>query len=166
MKVELLNLPQEAILYEMNLLEWVEGVGNMDGTFTVARTSLGFAWEGTMMWLLCYEQNGSTLLSRSGFDLDLNYDCYYHVGIEETLLLEGNIYPNPTNGLLHIDLSGQEESLSKQVSIYSVTGQIIDSYVFNSHNFEINLQDYPSGIYIIKVTDETGIVLQGKIIKR
>ena len=166
LKVELLNLPQEAILYEMNLLEWVEGVGNMDGTFTVARTSLGFAWEGTMMWLLCYEQNGSTLLSRSGFDLDLNYDCYYHVGIEETLILEGNIYPNPTNGLLHIDLSGQEESLSKQVSIYSVTGQIIDSYVFNSHNFEINLQDYPSGIYIIKVTDETGIVLQEKIIKR
>ncbi|MBR0076793.1 MAG: T9SS type A sorting domain-containing protein [Bacteroidales bacterium] len=38
--------------------------------------------------------------------------------------------------------------------------------MFNSQNFEINLQNYPSGIYIIKMTDDTGVVLQEKIIKQ
>ena len=54
----------------------------------------------------------------------------------------------------------------KQITVYAITGQIVYSFMPKSQISEINLKDYPSGIYIIKVTDETGIVLQKKIIKK
>ena len=88
------------------------------------------------------------------------------ISVPEFVEQEVKVFPNPANGFVHIELLEQKGNTNKQLSVYTITGQIIDSYIFNSHNFEINLQNYPSGIYIIKVTDETGIVLQEKIIKK
>ena len=153
---------------QCDFIEWIEGIGGPNGVFNIDIFAFFASSETTYPYLLCFEEEGDLMMSYTEWDDDHTYDCFYlpGVGTIENTKVQGVIYPNPTNGFLHIEFSGQEESLSKQVSIYSVTGQIIDSQILNSLDFEINIQNYPSGIYIIKVTDETGIVLQEKIIKR
>ena len=167
LKVEVLNWPQEDILYnEENLLEWVEGIGNMDGTFTVARTSLGFVWEGTMMWILCYEQNGNTLLSRPWNDLDLNYDCFYHVGIEEGTLQEKCLYPNPTTGTITLSLPESWANVTAQVALYNTAGQRVFSKLSKSQLIEMDLQGFPSGLYILQTIGADRQIISKKIIKQ
>ena len=153
------------------LEEWIVGIGNTNGTFSVGAYFYGIAKVDPFvpLELICYEQNGNLLLSGPWADPDSIQDCFSlgHInGIEENTHQQWNIYPNPTDGTISIDLSEYEEGTFKQVMVYAITGQIVYSFMPKSPNFEINLQDYPSGIYFIKVTDETGIVLQGKIIKR
>ena len=155
-------------LGQCDFIEWIEGIGGPNGVFNIDISAFFAISETTSPRLLCFEEEGDLMMSYTEWDDDYTYDCFYlpYVGTIENTKAQGVIYPNPTNGFVHIDLSGQEENLPKQVSIYSVTGQIIDSYIFNFQSFEINLQNYPSGVYILKMTDNSGIVLQEKIIKQ
>ena len=146
----------------------IEGIGNIHSPFTIGTDGFMYPWEGSILELICYEQDNNLLLHRLSADYEGDDDCFSfgNVSVTEIKEQQWKVYPNPANGFVHIELLEQKGNTNKQLSVYAITGQIIDSYIFNSHNFEINLQNYPSGIYIIKVTDETGIVLQEKIIKQ
>jgi hypothetical protein len=59
-------------------------------------------------------------------------------------------YPNPTSGFYTVkSLNGEE---IKSVTVFQMNGQLINSTKFNGENeYKINLNDYPNGIYFIKV---------------
>ena len=151
--------------------EWIVGIGNMDGTFSVGASFYGVSKADPLVPLnmICYEQNGDILLSRPWADPDSIQDCFslgYIGGIEENTHQQWNIYPNPTNGSISIDLSGYEEGSIKQIAVYAITGQIVYSSMPKSQTFEIDMHDCPSGLYLIEITGTSGIVLQTKIIKQ
>jgi len=67
----------------------------------------------------------------------------------------GNIYPNPVNDQLHIDLSNIIESeLSMQ--LFSVTGKLVLSYQLTDLENTIPLNHLESGVYTLKIVGETG----------
>lgn len=61
---------------------------------------------------------------------------------------EINIYPNPTNNILHIDT---DEKL-REIKILTVTGKVVKSVLPNSNT--IHTTDLPIGIYLIQITTD------------
>jgi hypothetical protein len=69
--------------------------------------------------------------------------------IEDQTLLNISIYPNPTDNTLFI--SGNETPIT--VAIYNVLGKEVLS-IKNTNN--INVQAFPSGAYVIRISDGVG----------
>ena len=70
------------------------------------------------------------------------------VGLEEEI--SGlNVYPNPSNGIVNIQLEGNQTFL---VQVNDVVGKLISEENINS-NTTLNLQDLERGVYFITVSD-------------
>jgi hypothetical protein len=75
------------------------------------------------------------------------------------------LYPNPNNGRFTIKLQGVRDK--EQVEIYNMLGEKIYSSALSIHNstFSIDLGTKPAGVYLYRVTNETGTLLgEGKFI--
>lgn len=73
------------------------------------------------------------------------------------------IYPNPSGGLVTINLSNGETIMDLEV--HSIAGQLVDRIVgINSNSFNYQLPAR-SGVYVFKITDTSGKVRYKKIIK-
>lgn len=70
------------------------------------------------------------------------------------------VFPNPTNGTLNIQFSDGSEMASAH--IYDLQGRIIAAGSISP----INLNDIPSGLYILLVTDNNGAKYYQKIVKQ
>ena len=69
------------------------------------------------------------------------------IEIEKSITL----YPNPVRDILH--LRGAVQSI-KTVEVYSIIGQLVDTFTNNLES--INISDYNSSIYILKANTENG----------
>jgi len=64
------------------------------------------------------------------------------------------VYPNPTTGLVNVDLSYfYVENKTYQLSIYNVLGEKLQSFEVDAPTLTIRLQNHPKGIYLIEVSD-------------
>jgi hypothetical protein len=68
--------------------------------------------------------------------------------IEKTKI---TIYPNPTKGLLKIDISGFDFNNVSSVNIYSAKGLLLVSRTSLTDTNLIDLSNYAVGIYILKI---------------
>lgn len=59
-----------------------------------------------------------------------------------------NVYPNPTQDILHID----SESIIESVSIYSSTGQMLQEYQVELNTIQLSLENFSTGIYFVKIS--------------
>lgn len=75
--------------------------------------------------------------------------------VETPELVNGiKVYPNPTTGLVNIDLSTfYVEDKTYQLSIYNVLGERLQSFEVNTSTLTVQLQGQPEGIYLIEVSD-------------
>ncbi|PZR21528.1 MAG: secretion system protein Por [Flavobacterium psychrophilum] len=71
------------------------------------------------------------------------------------------IYPNPVNELVTID----SVNLIRNIEVYDMTGKQLTAVNPNSNTIVINFAKYSSGIYLVKITGETGTMTQ-KIVKQ
>ena len=67
------------------------------------------------------------------------------------------LYPNPTAGSVHLDLS-VEVSAGTIVRIIDALGTVVGEQMVQGNSIEVNLQNYPQGAYLL--------VLQGRILKQ
>lgn len=81
------------------------------------------------------------------------------LGISETKLNTVGMYPNPTNGILHIKTGTPIESLK----VVNEAGQSVEVLLSNN---EINMQGFPSGIYIVQLKFKNGQPFFKKIVKK
>lgn len=72
--------------------------------------------------------------------------------------LKFNLYPNPANNLINIDLATE----LKQVEVYNPHGQ----KVLSATEKQINIDGLTSGVYFVKVADTDGSVATQKLIKK
>ena len=82
------------------------------------------------------------------------------VGITENTISEEliTVYPNPTNGLVHIEIPNQT---IQSIKLYDLQGQLIKETIQN----QFNLSNYSNGTYFIKAQTKTGFY-NYKIIKQ
>ena len=98
--------------------------------------------------------------------IDISSDGYifwsdtFSILVREPLNIEdisepiARIYPNPTNGIINIEI-GAEDEQNMEIEIYTVTGAVIYHKVYKSaaaHFVEqVDLSGYAKGIYLVKV---------------
>ncbi|MDP4798335.1 MAG: T9SS type A sorting domain-containing protein [Crocinitomicaceae bacterium] len=96
-----------------------------------------------------------TAFPSGGFDLDAV--AVIHEGtqtVQENSVSKISIYPNPSSGLFNIKGEGRGS-----YSITSSTGQLIFNSEF-SNDFNVDLSNFPKGIYILHVNNGSGIYIE------
>ena len=91
----------------------------------------------------------------------LSEDCASLIGVEEEKEQAVEVFPNPTTGLLNINIKE-----TGMYELYSVLGQTaIQSGHFNAGDNQINLSRLDLGVYMLKVINTQGDVQLKRIIK-
>jgi hypothetical protein len=84
--------------------------------------------------------------------------------VEELSEEQVAIYPNPTNGIINLDL---ETTGKVEISVVDITGKQWIRKSVDSGNTQMNLTDLPAGMYIVQMVDEnSGKAIFKKIIKQ
>ena len=94
--------------------------------------------------------------------INITQQAHITAGINESFGSKENIYPNPVTGKLNIRLLS--ENLPSIIQIYSVTGKRLVDIIAVSPETAIDLDKFPEGPYIIKITSLQQTTVQ-KIIK-
>lgn len=109
-----------------------------------AQSSYGFTYEGgkrvtrAIITLKSAKIAKDTLQAKKEVLID-------QVGLQET-----RIYPNPTKGILKVDLPLLVEK-NTTIRLYNSTGKLIIQQVAVESNNELNLSSYPPGLYIMSI---------------
>lgn len=103
--------------------------------------------------------------SNDGVDIvTLKYNALVTGIAENKLALQDlQIYPNPAKDKLMVRLNGEHFS-ETSISICTINGELIKQEMFLSYPQVINIEQFPAGIYLIKVVGQDGIAI-GKFIK-
>ena len=100
----------------------------------------------------CYWHFGEELLQFGEVDCDEIYNNYNDVAEHDATGFE--VYPNPANNIITI-VGSDRECLPMEFTITNMTGQIIMTGVVSSDNHQVNVKELPTGIYLIKIGEET-----------
>ena len=83
---------------------------------------------------------------------------------EELSETKVTIYPNPTRGMLKVDISGVEKFENARISLYDLTGKLLQQWAGISQSNEIDLSERTPGMYIMQIV-YNGNASSWKIIK-
>ena len=85
------------------------------------------------------------------------------VDVEEVAETEvnGSVYPNPVNSVMHISLDKNLGS-SAVINMYDISGQLVKAVPFQN---TIDVADLPNGMYILDVVDQDLNVFREKFLK-
>jgi hypothetical protein len=89
------------------------------------------------------------------------------VGLEENKESNLSLYPNPVTDQLFINLSSISAGIY-QLEILNLQGQNIqttDIHVAENKCIKINTQALPSGVYLLRLKQEDGVLFNQKLIK-
>lgn len=76
------------------------------------------------------------------------------------------LYPNPTNGVLFLDLDDRQiVEQNAVVNIYSIHGQIVHTEHINAQQMRFNVNHLESGVYILEVNTTEGVLRQRFILE-
>lgn len=96
-----------------------------------------------------YFESGNIIISdREGFLVVKSST----LAIEDNSISNFNIYPNPTNNVIHINAI---QFPIKNIKIYDLGGKLLKSKSYNSEiNIKTNISNFSNGIYILKLNNE------------
>ena len=92
------------------------------------------------------------------YDVTAEYEIISSV--TETINTVFEVYPNPTNGMLYV--SGK---VGWQIQVFSLSGQFLQCLIMNNEKLQLDLSEYPEGMYLLKAGNESEQVLK-KVIRR
>ena len=137
--------------------------------------NLNFIWNHG--WYHAYEENdtdsecsfsivnaeGETIYTSTELEdgVFFSYDpCSVDAVEEATMSSSVNVYPNPTNGMLNIAGQG-----TMHISVTNVLGQTLQE-ACSEGNATLDLSQYESGMYLIRIETESGIEVQKVSIRK
>ena len=102
-----------------------------------------------------YEEDGQECESapaRAYDDYSQNYVMVEVTAIEENGVEGLMIYPNPTNGNLNINVEAM-----RHITIANALGQVVYDQDVNSDNEVIDMAQYQTGIYMVRIVTDNGV---------
>lgn len=170
--VNLLSPYGEGDIYVLKLnsngeLVWVKHIGsaNWEETFSIhtnqSNIYIGGYFNDTIDFNIGLESNVLVTSENSSdmFILKLNSE---NVGVKKENLTSISIYPNPTNGLLNIQLSKNDNNT--QLNIVDYSGKLVFNTSLNDTYSQLDLTFLSSGVYFINLIFEDGEIISSKII--
>ena len=99
-------------------------------------------------------------------------ECEYvsaGVGITENSTTDLILYPNPTTGIVTVQLAPETLSLNPEIQVFDVFGRMLDIVeTFHETSLQavqIDLSRYANGIYFVKLVNDGNVVFVGKVVK-
>lgn len=125
------------------------------GTFSgtgVSGNSFNPATAGLGTKTVTYNYTDNNGCSASASDNLLVVVC---TGLEETTETGFSIYPNPSSGIVYVDLSAFKNT-AVSVDVYNAEGRLVSraSIMVNEPVHTLNLREYAQGVYVVKVVTE------------
>ncbi len=74
-----------------------------------------------------------------------------------------SLYPNPSNELINISFGMDRLSM---IELFDITGKLLFKKELNANTYALNIANYPSGTYLVKVYNQNNAFLNKKIIKK
>ncbi len=131
---------------------WITGIGSVKGLLNPCLVLTGGFRE-----LLCVHDDNTLIYQNEEWGT-----CYVDdntTGINKVSNNNLKVYPNPSTGYIIIDYSGEITDLS--YSIYSLSGQVIESNNICNKKIETNLQ---AGIYLLIIKDQDALIYEDKLL--
>jgi hypothetical protein len=85
-------------------------------------------------------------------------------GIEDLMLSTVKFYPNPTNGFVNVEFYSFPE-IGTTIQVFNQLGQSVMTRKADAQINQLNLSNYPNGLYYIKITTKKAS-RTGKVILR
>lgn len=82
------------------------------------------------------------------------------VGVGENEMANTKVYPNPTNGELKIECLGM-----KEISVFMPNGQCVENINVDADQYTLNMSEYKSGVYYVRITTKDNAVKVCKSVK-
>ena len=77
------------------------------------------------------------------------------VSFNDSLRLNMIVYPNPSNGVINMNISGVQNDL--KLVLFDINGRVVHTESVNSSNQSMNrqldLSSFPKGIYLVHLSD-------------
>lgn len=87
------------------------------------------------------------------------------VGEDEYLLADAiSIYPNPTDGIVNIDIENEYPFEKISALVFNASGVLVDEFRFTGNRYQISFHNYPEGLYFIKLNLPDGQTNTHKIV--
>ena len=102
----------------------------------------------------------SVVGTTNGCDDEAEVTVNVTVGVGENELENTKVYPNPTNGELKIECLGMRE-----ISVFMPNGQCVENIYVNDDAYTLNMSEYKSGVYYVKITTKDNTVKVCKSVK-
>ena len=108
-----------------------------------------------------YECDHPGIIALESFMNSLTSSCFTSsVGELDVSFL---IYPNPTNGIVSIDLGTPNQNYTS-FTVTNITGQTIHSELINNRTrIQFELEGYSEGMYFVDVTNGKGEMISQRI---
>lgn len=145
---------------------WIEGIGGGAGPFMSH-----YVFESWSV-LRCFSDNDELLYS-SPFPyppqyLLQQYPWYEYcdtsvVGVDDRNSATVHIYPNPASNLVRLDVSGTQAQIDR-LEAFSALGNAMNIARIDPHS--INISDWPSGLYIVRILFSNRTFTNTKILKQ
>lgn len=130
-------------------------------------------WEngdiGSISTHLIHGWNKFTVIDNGGCELSDSIRLWVN-GVDDRSLQQPllHIFPNPADDFVTIDISSLQSKTPQLIEIYSLSGMLIEKLPIakDVKSIQINIKDYPLGIYFAKCTLENFEFIWAKLIKK
>ena len=116
-----------------------------------------FDAEQYLLLNVAIQSNIATNFVQSAMEVD--YVRIYQQGSLATTEVEKTkgliVFPNPATDKLNLKIV--ENQIGNQVTIYSILGQELNSYILNTEETILDVSHYQNGIYLLKINTNSGI---------
>ena len=92
---------------------------------------------------------------------DQNYVAIDLTATDEYQALEFKLYPNPSNGLVTIELEGLQK-----VMVYNALGQVLISKEADGNSLQLDLSGFEGGLYWVKIISQNRIAVKPLVISK
>ena len=145
--------------FDNNNYTFIEGIGSTRYGLTMISEYLNSVpIYPYLPYMICFKNNGTS-------PLDDYSNCNHVTAIND---LESksylHFYPNPANEEITIEYSGTKAS-EYNVSLLDLSGRVLLKTSFRSKT-TLNTSKFLSGMYIIQMADESGVLVRDKIVVR
>lgn len=97
-----------------------------------------------------------------------SFEHYFvQTAVEDISSNEFRVFPNPVIDVIHINLPENNPQQKLNISIYNSVGIRVKSIKVQDHeyNLQVNIQDFNSGIYFIRIISDNRLIYNSKFIK-
>ena len=93
---------------------------------------------------------------------NVGVDVTNTTGIDDIEPTTASVYPNPSNDVVNVSL---DKGQLLKIELFSMTGRLIFKKDLNSRTYALNISDYPSGVYLVRVFNQNNDIVNTKILK-